>query len=180
MEEALLGGVDVLQLRDRTLSDRELLSQARTLSLLAHEHDALFFVNDRIDIALLAEADGVHVGQEDIDPSELRGICGHDLLIGQSTHTRAQIAALRAVDYFCAGPVHETPTKPGRSSVGHELITHAASHGRLPWFATGGINSQTAPAIIAAGATRLVVVRAITQARKPRVAAEELRRLLGD
>jgi thiamine-phosphate pyrophosphorylase len=74
--------------------------------------------------------------------------------------------------------VHETPTKPGRSSVGHELIAHAASHGRLPWFATGGINAQTAPAIIAAGATRLVVVRAITEARDPRVAAEELRRLV--
>ena len=178
VEDALRGGVDILQLRDRTLTDSGLLATARRLAALAHDHGALFFVNDRVDIALLAQADGVHVGQDDLEPRELRRLCGGELLVGRSTHSREQIDALEDVDYFSAGPVHETPTKPGRASVGHGLISYAAAQARLPWFATGGIDLQTAPAIIAAGATRLVVVRAITEAEQPRLVARQLRQLL--
>lgn len=178
VEEALHGGVDIVQLRDRALPDRELLAHARRLATLAHDHDALFVVNDRVDIALLARADGVHVGQDDLHPRELRRLCGENLLIGLSTHNREQIELADEVDYLSVGPVHETPTKPGRASVGHDLIRYAAAHADLPWFAIGGIGPETAPAVAAAGATRFAVVRAITQARQPQGIAEQLRRML--
>lgn len=178
VEEALRGGVDIVQLRDRTLCDRDLLAHARRLATLARHYGALFVVNDRIDIALLAQADGVHVGQDDLQPAELRSLAGEDLIIGQSTHNQAQITRALDVDYLSVGPIHETPTKPGRPSVGHDLLTYATDHARLPWFAIGGINLETAPAIIAAGATRLAIVRAITHARTPQDIAEQLRRTI--
>jgi thiamine-phosphate pyrophosphorylase len=178
VEEALRGGVDIVQLRDRTLPDRQLLAHARRLAALTHDHDALFVVNDRVDIALLAHADGVHVGQDDLAPHELRRLCGDTLLIGQSTHSEQQIARAEDVDYLGVGPVLETPTKPGRPSVGHDLLTYAAVHVAVPWFAIGGINLETAPAVIAAGATRLAVVRAIGDADDPQSIARQCRRML--
>jgi thiamine-phosphate pyrophosphorylase len=178
VEEALRGGVDIVQLRDRTLPDRHLLAHARRLAALAHDYGALFVVNDRVEIALLAQADGVHVGQDDLEPHELRRLCGDTLLIGQSTHSEQQIARAEDVDYLGVGPVFETPTKPGRPSVGHDLLAYAAAHAAVPWFAIGGINLETAPAVIGAGATRLAVVRAISDADDPQQVARELRRML--
>jgi thiamine-phosphate pyrophosphorylase len=172
--EALRGGVGIVQLRDRRLPDGELLAHARMLAELVHAHGGLFLVNDRVDVALLAGADGVHVGQEDISPRDVRELCGDRLLIGLSTHNEQQIAAAADVDYIGVGPVVATPTKPGRPSVGLELVRHAAARVSRPWFAIGGIDAETAPAVVAAGATRLAVVRAITDAPDPRSAAEAL------
>lgn len=178
VEDALEGGVDILQLRDRTLSDNLLLAHASRLAALAHEHGALFFINDRPDVALLCGADGVHVGQDDLPTTEVRRLVGNDLLIGLSTHSEHQIDQAEAVDYLSVGPIHETPTKPGRPSVGHALVTYAAEHLTLPWFALGDLNATTIPDVISAGAQRIAVVRAITTAADPRSTAQRLRRLI--
>jgi len=177
--EAVAGGVDVVQLRDRSLDDGALLAAARAMCATARAGGALFIVNDRPDVALLCGADGVHVGQDDLPPGEVRALVGDRLVIGLSTHAPAEVdAAPAAVDYLGVGPVHATPTKPGRPAVGLELVRHAASSARTPWFAIGGIDEQGAPAIVAAGARRLAVVRALTGAHDPRAAAAALRALL--
>ena len=174
VEAALRGGVDIVQLRDRTLPDRDLLAYARMLAALVHEHGGVFLVNDRADIALLSGADGVHVGQDDVSPRDVRRLCGDELLIGLSTHSEQQIATAADVDYLGVGPVFATPTKPGRPSVGLELVRHAAARVELPWFAIGGIDAANGAAVAAAGATRAAVVRAITHAADPRAAAAAL------
>jgi thiamine-phosphate pyrophosphorylase len=130
-----------------------------------------FLVNDRPDIAVLAGADGVHVGQDDLAPGEVRRIVGPELLIGRSTHAPAEIETAAEVDYIAVGPVHATPTKPGRPATGVELVRYAAAWAPVPWFAIGGLDRATVPAAVAAGATRIVVVRAITEAPDPRAAA---------
>jgi thiamine-phosphate pyrophosphorylase len=130
-------------------------------------------------VALLVGADGVHVGQDDLPPVEVRRLVGEELLVGLSTHAPAELEAASEVDYVGVGPVHATPTKPGRPAVGLELVRHAAAHARLPWFAIGGVDATTAPAVVEAGATRLAVVRAITRANDPRAAAAALRAALG-
>jgi thiamine-phosphate pyrophosphorylase len=177
VEEALAGGVDVLQLRDRSLDDRDLLAQAREWTQLAHRHDALFFVNDRPDIALLSGADGVHVGQDDLPPAAVRELAGDRLLIGRSTHSPEQIRAAmdEPVDYIAVGPVHETPTKPGRPAVGLELVELAAREATKPWFAIGGIDLDNVSEVRDSGGTRIAVLRVIAAAHHPRAAATELR-----
>ncbi|MGB3952163.1 MAG: thiamine phosphate synthase, partial [Solirubrobacterales bacterium] len=146
VEGALRNGVDVVQLRDRGLGDRALLAYARRMVAIAHSAGALMVVNDRPDIALLSGADGVHVGQDDITPAEIRELAGDRLLIGQSTHSEAQIAAAMhaGVDYIGVGPVHATPTKPGRTATGLELVAAARRLARVPWFAIGGIDAANA------------------------------------
>jgi thiamine-phosphate pyrophosphorylase len=176
--EAVAGGVAIVQLRERALADGELLQAAIRMRREAHAAGALFLVNDRPDVALLAGADGVHAGQDDLPPAALRELVGQDLLVGLSTHAPAEIDAAAGVDYIGVGPVHVTPTKPGRPAVGLELVRHAAAHARTPWFAIGGIDPATAPAVIEAGATRLAVVRAIGGAPDPRTAAAALSALL--
>lgn len=178
VEQALLGGVQIVQLRERALQDGALLRHACALADLVHAHGGLFLVNDRVDIALVCGADGVHVGQDDLPPEAVRRLTGERLLVGLSTHSPAQIDAASGVDYIGVGPVHATPTKPGRPAVGHELVRYAAAHARLPWFAIGGVDLDTAPAVIAAGASRIAVVRALTEASDPRAVAERLRRAL--
>ncbi len=177
VEEALAGGVDVLQLRDRSLGDNELLTRALEWAEIAHRHGALFFVNDRPDIALLSGADGVHVGQDDLPPAAVRELAGDRLLIGRSTHTPEQIRAAmdEPVDYIAVGPVHATPTKPGRPAVGIELVEVAAREASKPWFAIGGIDATNVASVTQAGATRVVVLRAIAQAPDPHAAATALR-----
>jgi thiamine-phosphate pyrophosphorylase len=174
LRAALGGGVDIVQLRDKQASDEQVLEAATVFRRVADEHGALFIVNDRPDLAVAADADGVHVGQDDTPVSEARAVVGPDRIVGLSTHSPDQIAAARGVDYIAVGPVYATPTKPGRPAVGLELIRHAAAHAPDPWFAIGGIDRGTVGAVAAAGARRAVVVRAITEADDPGAAARAL------
>ncbi len=175
------GGADVIQLRDRRAGPVELEAAAKLYRRLADEHGALFLVNDDPDLALAYGADGVHVGQDDMPVAEVRARVGEERVIGLSTHSQEQFDAglTSGADYLSAGPVHETPTKPGRPATGLELIRHAAAGDRsLPWFAIGGLDPETAPAAVEAGARRIVVVRAIRDSHEPRAAAERLRALV--
>jgi len=180
LDAALRGGVDVVQLREKdpAVSDEELLRAARVFRAAADAHGALFVLNDRPDLAAAAHADGVHVGQDDMPVADARALVGEDVLLGRSTHTPAQVddAAVADVDYFAVGPVHATPTKPGRPAVGLELIRHAASAPRaMPWFAIGGIDLSNIGDVAAAGAMRIVVVRALTASDDPEATARALR-----
>ena len=177
LREALAGGVDVLQLREKEASDDDILAAARVFRELCDEHDALFVLNDRADLALAARADGVHVGQDDESVAAVRDAVGPDVLIGLSTHSRDQLAAgLESdADYVCVGPVYATPTKPDYPAVGLELVKHAAVTADRPWFAIGGVDGATVREVAKAGARRVVVVRAIRDAPDPRVAAAGLR-----
>lgn len=181
LRAALGGGAQIVQLRDRSLGDDALLRAAQTFRRLAEGHGALFFINDRPDLAKRAGADGVHLGQEDMDLTRARELLGPDLLIGNSTHSPGQIDAAHEsgiADYISVGPVWETPTKPGRPAAGLGLIEHAAAHATLPFFAIGGIDGSSIGEVLAAGARRAVVVRAIRDAKDPRAAAAELREAL--
>ena len=176
---ALEGGVDIVQLRDKTLEARPLLDLAAVIRRRTQEFGALFVVNDRVDLALASGADGVHLGQQDLPPGEARRQMGAGPLIGLSTHTEGEIlAAAPEADYIAVGPVHPTPTKPGRPAVGHELVAFAARHATRPFFAVGGIDAQTLPGVLAAGARRVAVVRALTEAPNPGDAARRLSELL--
>jgi len=175
---ALRGGVDIVQLREKSLPRREIELAAQTFRRVCDNHSALFIVNDDPDLARACDADGVHVGQEDMSATEARAALGADAIIGLSTHAEEQIAASadQPVDYISVGPIWETPTKEGRPAVGLELISHAADSAPHPFFAIGGIDSSNAEQVIEAGAQRLCVVRAIRDAGDPAAAAEELRR----
>jgi len=184
LDAALRGGADLLQLRDKDADDDAILDAARVFRAAADAHGALLILNDRADLVGAAGADGVHVGQDDLPPAQARALVGPDAIVGRSTHTPAQLDAADAdpdVDYFAAGPVHATPTKPGRPAAGLELIRHAASRERrAPWFAIGGIAPETIGAVRDAGASRVVVVRALTEAPDPEAAARALRTALAD
>jgi thiamine-phosphate pyrophosphorylase len=174
---ALRGGVDIVQLREKALPRREIELAAQTFRRLCDNHSALFIVNDDPDLARSCDADGVHVGQDDLAAAEARALLGPEAIIGLSTHSEEQIAASAAapVDYISVGPIWETPTKPGRPAVGLELISHAATNAPHPFFAIGGIDSSNAAQVIEAGAQRLCIVRAIRDATNPVAAAEALR-----
>ena len=179
--EALAGGVDMVQLRDKEASDDELLAAAARFRSICAEHGALLWLNDRPDLALAAGADGVHVGQDDQPPADVRRAVGEDVLVGLSTHSPEQLeAALHSdADQLSVGPVYETPTKPGRPAAGLEYVRHAAANaGGRPWFAIGGIDTRNVDDVVAAGAERIVVVRAIRDAADPRAAAAQLRAAL--
>ena len=179
LERALRGGVDIVQLRvkDPGIGDDEIVSTARRFARLCAAHDALLILNDRPDLVAAAGADGVHVGQDDTPIADARAAVGADRLIGLSTHSPAQIEAAAAlnIDYIGVGPVHATPTKPGRPAVGTELVAYAAGHARTPFFAIGGIDATNVAAVRAAGAERIAVVRALTSADDPEAAARALR-----
>ncbi|MFN6544136.1 thiamine phosphate synthase [Mycolicibacterium nivoides] len=186
-DAALAGGVDLIQLRDKgspgekqfgPLEARQELEALQILADAARRHGALLAVNDRADIALAAGADILHLGQDDLPLAVARGIIGERPVIGRSTHDAEQAAAAieEQVDYFCVGPCWPTPTKPGRSAPGLDLVrATAALNPAKPWFAIGGIDQQRLPEVLAAGARRIVVVRAITAAEDPRAAAAELK-----
>src|SRR6185312_1544907 len=183
LDAALRGGVDVVQLREKdpAVGDAALLEAARVFREACDAHGALFVLNDRPDLATAAQADGVHVGQDDMPVADARSLVGEDVLIGRSTHTPAQVedAAVADVDYFAVGPVRATPTKPGRPAVGLELVRHAAGAPRpVPWFAIGGIDAGNVGDAVAAGARRIVVVRALTDAADPEATARALRSAL--
>ena len=175
---AVRGGVDIVQLRDKSLGDDALVEAAREFRGLG----VPFVLNDRPDLVEACGADGVHVGQDDATPAQARAAVGPDRIVGRSTHAPAQAAAADAdpdVDYLAVGPVHATPTKPGRPAAGLEYVAYAASSVGKPWFAIGGIDAGTVHAVVERGATRIVVVRAITEAEDPETAARALRAALG-
>ena len=179
---ALAGGVDMVQLRDKSASDDELVRAAAVFRRLCDEHGALFWLNDRPDLAVACGADGVHVGQDDMPAAEARRLAGEEVLVGLSTHSPAQLDAALATgdaDQLSVGPVWETPTKEGRPAAGLDYVRHAARvAGERPWFAIGGIDLGNVREVIAAGASRVVVVRAIRDADDPRAAAAALRAAL--
>lgn len=174
---ALAGGVDLVQLRMKDASDEEIMAVGRRFAAAAAGHGALFILNDRPDLIAATGADGVHVGQDDASVADARPIVGPERIVGLSTHSPSQVdAASRAgVDYIGVGPVHETPTKPGRPAVGLELVRYAAAHATVPFFAIGGISPANVRAVREAGATRIAVVRALTGARDVEHAARGLR-----
>lgn len=180
VEAALRGGVDVVQLREKELPDGEIVAVARRIAAACNRAGALFVLNDRPDLAADCGADGVHVGQDDVPPSEARRLAGAGRFVGLSTHSLAQIAAAHhsGVDYIGVGPVWETATKPGRPAVGLELVVEAASSARLPWFAIGGIDLANLARVREAGARRVAVVRAIRDAADPEAAARTFRSAL--
>jgi len=182
LQAALRGGVDLVQLRDKTLDSAGLVAAAGAFRAAASETGALFVVNDRPDLVAACGADGVHVGQDDLSPAEARALVGPDRIVGRSTHAPAQADAASAdpdVDYLAVGPVHATPTKPGRPAAGLDYVSYAARTVTKPWFAIGGLDAGNVDAVLARGAERIVVVRAITEAADPEAAARALGERLG-
>jgi thiamine-phosphate pyrophosphorylase len=177
LRAALGGGVDIVQLREKELDRDQIERSAQTFRRVCDIHSALFIVDDDPYLARSCDADGVHLGQEDMPVEAAREVLGPDMIIGLSTHSEEQLAASAEapVDYVSVGPVWETPTKPGRPGVGLELIERAAASAPHPFFAIGGIDGSNAAEVVAAGADRLGVVRAIRDADVPARSAEELR-----
>ena len=178
--EAAAGGAGMVQLREKDLSDRELLERARNVRRWTRQAEVLFIVNDRPDLARLVEADGLHLGQDDLPVKEARRIVGPDLLIGVSTHNIEQVrqAVLDGASYLGVGPTFSSGTKEFSELAGLEFVRQAAAETSLPLFVIGGINVRTLPAAVAAGARRIAVSQAICQADDPRAAVAELVRLL--
>jgi thiamine-phosphate pyrophosphorylase len=176
LNAAMSGGAGMIELRDREHPRNVVERSGHTFRRLANTYGALFIVNDDPHLALELRADGVHVGQDDMEPAEARRIMGPDAIIGLSTHSREQIeaAANQPVDYISVGPIWETPTKEGRPGTGLDLIREAAEIATRPWFAIGGIDPGNADEVASAGAERLCVVRAIRDAENPRAAATTL------
>ena len=174
LEAAVRGGVDIVQIREKTLADGELLRALRHAREVTRRLGVPLVVNDRPDLARLAEADFVHVGQDDMPVAAARTF---GVGVGQSTHAPPELAATRA-DYAGVGPVYATPTKAGRPGVGLEYVRHATTHARVPWFAIGGIDETNVTEVVAAGASRIAVVRAIVDAADPERAAAALLRAL--
>lgn len=178
LRAAVDGGVDVIQLRDADLDDEGVLRAAESFRRAADAAEVLFVLNDRPDLAVRCGADGVHVGQDDLAPAQARATLGPDAIVGLSTHAPDQGAKAAAdpdVDYLSIGPVHATPTKPGREATGVDYVRWAAANVDKPWFAIGGIDAVTVANVRAAGAERIVVVRAILHAQDATAAAAELR-----
>ena len=174
------GGVDIVQLREKDLDARPLLARARVVRDVCRHFGVPFVLNDRPDLALEVEADGVHVGQDDAPPALARRILGPDAIVGLSTHAPAELdaAAGEPVDYISAGPVSATPTKPGRLGTGLEYVAYAAAHSVRPFYVTGGVTPSTVADVIGAGARHVVVVRWLTEASDPEAAARALRTAL--
>ncbi|MBY6367475.1 thiamine phosphate synthase [Rhodococcoides corynebacterioides] len=192
VDAALSGGVDIVQLRDKgsageaqfgPLEAKDELAALAIIGAACRRHGALLAVNDRADLALAAGADVLHLGQNDLPTHYARRILGPDVVIGRSTQNRAQatLADIEdGVDYFAVGPVWATPTKPGRSAAGLDVVREVAeSHPTRPWFVIGGVDAENTRETVAAGASRIAVVRAITRARDPEAAARDLRSQLG-
>lgn len=180
LARVLEGGVDMIQLREKDMEARTLLDYAEVVRKRTSEFGALFLVNDRLDVALAAGADGVHLGQDDLPLDLARDQVGPSGLIGLSTHSDYQIeqAIGSEADYIGVGPVHHTPTHPERPAVGHRLVSYAAGRFDRPFYAIGGITLENLTKAIEAGATRVSVVRALTDADDPFRVAREMKLLL--
>ena len=177
LDAALRGGVDVVQLRDKELSDDALVTAAAPFRRACDRHGALFVLNDRPDLVDACGADGVHVGQDDTPVAEARALVGPERLVGLSTHSREEMEAAEHVDYLGVGTIFATPTK-AEDAVGLELVRVAAEAARVPWFAIGGIDLSNVHLLAAAGAHGVAVVRAIRDAEDPQAAARDLRAAL--
>ncbi|MDX6199209.1 MAG: thiamine-phosphate pyrophosphorylase [Actinomycetota bacterium] len=184
LDAVLAGGVDCVQLREKGLEARDEIALCEVFSEAAEKHGALWSVNDRADIAAVVRPDVLHLGQDDLPVAAARALLGNDVLIGRSTHDEQQVraAALESgVDYFCVGPTWPTPTKPGRPAPGLPLLQVAAEVASpRPWFAIGGIDAANLDQVLEAGARRVVVVRALTEAADPHAAAADLTRRLDE
>lgn len=183
VDAAFTGGVDIIQLRDKTLEAAPQLHVLEVLREAAERHGKLWAVNDRADVAATSASPILHLGQDDLPLPAARALLGSGTTLGLSTHTRDQVDRAIAdpeADYFCVGPVWATPTKPGRAAVGNGLVGYAAgaTPGSRPWFAIGGIDATTVEQVVEAGARRIVVVRAVTGAKEPFEAAQALRAAL--
>jgi thiamine-phosphate pyrophosphorylase len=170
---ALKGGVQIVQLREKHSNAKRIIELGKKIRELCSLYDAIFIINDRVDVANIVKADGVHLGQDDIDIKSAREILGQDFIVGISTHSpeQAQKAVEDGADYIGVGPVFETPTKPGRKSVGLEYVSWASENVNIPWFAIGGINLENVTDVVKAGASRIAVVRAIINAESPELAS---------
>jgi thiamine-phosphate pyrophosphorylase len=177
IREAIAGGVDMVQLRRKAVDPEELVDLAQACRDVCHAGGALFLVDDHVELARAAGADGVHVGQADLDPAQVRAQLGPELLIGLSTHSAEHVvrAATQPIDYLSAGPVYATPTKPGRAAVGFEQVRAAARRSAVPVVAIGGLGPGTVGRAAAAGADIVAVVRALSQAGNPQEVARGLR-----
>lgn len=183
IEQAFRGGADIVQLRSKVLADAALIRLALKIAKIAGKFQKLFFMNDRVDLALVTGAHGVHLGQEDMPVKAARKLAqdlGRKIFIGKSTHSLSQALAAvnEGADYIGVGPVFRTPTKPHAKSVGLRFVKQAASKIRIPWVAIGGIGSENLSGVLAAGATRVAVVRAIFAAKDPESAARQMKKIL--
>jgi thiamine-phosphate pyrophosphorylase len=171
VDDALRGGLTLIQYRDKDTDDNIRLAEAQQLRQLCHNYGALFVVNDRIDLALAVDADGVHLGQQDFPIALAREILGDHKIIGCSTTNpdEMQLAISEGADYIGVGPVYKTPTKPGKNPAGLEYVEYAANHCPIPWFAIGGVDVTNINHVMAAGGNRVAVVRAIMEAEQPNV-----------
>lgn len=172
---ALSGGVDIIQLREKTANANRIIALGKKIRELCSIYNALFIVNDRLDLAKILNADGVHIGQEDVDIKTAREFLGKDFIIGVSTHEIAQAteAIENGADYIGVGPVYQTPTKQGREAVGLDYVKYASENVSIPFFAIGGIDENNIDEVLNAGAKRIAVVRAIINSDNPKVSAEK-------
>jgi thiamine-phosphate pyrophosphorylase len=180
LASVLDAGVDIVQLREKEMEVKPLMLFGEVARKRTQEAGAILIINDRVDVAIAVGADGVHLGQEDLPPDVARLQMGKDPLIGLSTHTREEVLLSNDsdADYIGVGPVHETPTKLGRPAAGVDLVTFASSNAEKPFFAIGGIDPENVEKVIAAGATRISVLRALTEAENPASVARNLKRAL--
>lgn len=169
VEACLKGGLTLLQYREKSADDVIRLDRARKLRQLCHDYGALFIINDRIDLALAVDADGVHLGQQDLPIAVARQLLGPQRLIGRSTTNQKEMqgAIAEGADYIGVGPVYETPTKAGKAAAGLDYVRYAAKNCQIPWFAIGGIDTSNINDVIDAGAQRVAVVRSLMQAEQP-------------
>jgi thiamine-phosphate pyrophosphorylase len=176
VEAALQAGLPLLQYRDKTADDSVRLSYGHKLRQVCHHYGALFIMNDRVDLAVAVDADGVHLGQQDIPIALARQILGPQRLIGRSTTNpdEMQRAIAEGADYIGVGPVYETPTKAGKAAAGLDYVRYAAEHAPIPWFAIGGIDTNNLNDVLKSGAERVAVVRAIVEAEQPSLVTQYL------
>ncbi|MEM9213486.1 MAG: thiamine phosphate synthase [Cyanobacteria bacterium P01_F01_bin.150] len=169
VDAALQGGLKLVQYRAKEEDDIIRYSLADKLKHLCHQYDALFIVNDRVDLALAVDADGVHLGQQDLPIAIARQLLGTNRIIGRSTTNPDEMerAIKEGADYIGVGPVYETPTKPGKAAAGLDYVSYAATHATVPWYAIGSVNADNLTDVIGAGADRVAMVRAIMQAENP-------------
>lgn len=174
--QALEGGAHAIQLRDKIVSDEELIAQARQLLLVTRRYQVPLIINDRLAVAQKVSADGVHLGQEDASFVQARQLLGDKILLGRSTHSPEQ--ALRAqkegFDYVGVGPVFATPTKPTYQPVGLELVRWASENLQIPFVAIGGIDEGNVAQVYQAGARTVAVVRAVMASKNPKQSAKNL------
>ncbi|MDJ0461330.1 thiamine phosphate synthase [Streptomyces sp. H27-C3] len=184
LDAVLASGVDIVQLRDKGMEAAEELEHLQVFAEACRRHGKLLAVNDRADVAHAIGADVLHLGQGDLPVPAARAILGPDALVGRSTHAESEVDAAVAepgVDYFCTGPCWPTPTKPGRYAPGLGLVRYTATLRQdRPWFAIGGIGAGNLDEVLDAGARRVVVVRAITEADDPAAAAAALAKRVGE